>query len=47
MPQHHANTAFKSQDDHMKLLIALRRALHADAKTPTHVQAAGVKTLNH
>jgi len=35
----------KGQDDHVKLLIALRRALSADAKTPTHVQAVGVKNV--
>lgn len=30
-------------EDNMKLLIALRRALGAHAKTPTHAQAVGVK----
>lgn len=35
----------KVQDDNVKLLIALRRALSADAKTPTHVRAVGVKNV--
>ncbi|HEY0286432.1 MAG TPA: hypothetical protein VGC62_05400 [Pseudomonas sp.] len=47
MPQHSANTQFHHQSDHMKLLIALRRALNTDAKTPTHAQAVGVKTVHH
>ena len=35
----------KSHDDNVKLLIALRRALGTDAKTPTHVRAVGVKNV--
>ena len=35
----------KSHDDNVKLLIALRRALGTHAKTPTQVQAVGVKNV--
>jgi len=35
----------KAQQDNVKLLIALRRALGTHAKTPTHVQAVGVKSV--
>jgi hypothetical protein len=35
----------KAHEDNVKLLIALRRALGTHAKTPTHVQAVGVKAL--
>ncbi|HXR01292.1 MAG TPA: hypothetical protein VN798_12955 [Pseudomonas sp.] len=35
----------KAHDDQVKLLIALRRALGSDAKTPTHVQAVGVENV--
>lgn len=42
-----ANYADQSQgkalEDNVKLLIALRRALGTQAKTPTQVQAVGVK----
>lgn len=32
----------KRQDDYMKLLIALHRALGANAKTPARMEPAGV-----
>jgi len=35
----------KAHDDNVKLLIALRRALGTHAKTPTQVQAVGVKNV--
>ena len=35
----------KAHDDNVKLLIALRRALCTHAKTPTQVQAVGVKNV--
>ena len=35
----------KLLEDNMKLLIALRRALGRHAKTPTQVQAVGVKNV--
>jgi hypothetical protein len=35
----------KAHDDNVKLLIALRRALGSHAKTPTHVQAVGVRNV--
>jgi hypothetical protein len=34
------------QDDNVKLLIALGRALSAHTKTPTLVQAVGVENMN-
>jgi hypothetical protein len=37
----------KAHDDNMKLLIALRRALGTYAKTPTDMQAVGVKNSHH
>ncbi len=35
----------RAHEDYVKLLIALRRALGTHAKTPTHVQAVGVKNI--
>lgn len=35
----------KAHEDNVKLLIALHRALGIHAKTPTHVQAVGVRNV--
>jgi hypothetical protein len=35
----------KAHEDNVKLLIALRRALGTHAKTPTQVQAVGVRNV--
>ena len=35
----------KAHEDNVKLLIALRRALGTYAKTPTQVQAVGVRNV--
>ena len=42
-----ANSLDKAQEDNVKLLIALGRALGTHAKTPTRVQAVGVGNLTN